>query len=141
MPFTKGHTINKGHKQTTSHKLSISKAKMGKYLKDKLTYSGIHMWIRKEKGKAVLCTECGSVKNVEWANISGRYERSFSDWKTLCRTCHRVFDGVTKLTKDQVRDIKFKYTKGQRQVALATEYKVNRTTISNVINNKIKFYV
>ncbi len=58
-------------------------------------YGGLHHWIKKVSGKAVMCENCNSVKNVEWANISRKYKRVISDWKQLCRSCHHVFDDIT----------------------------------------------
>ena len=37
---------------------------------DKVTYSGLHSWIRRNRGKALWCCKCDSCINVGWANIS-----------------------------------------------------------------------
>ena len=39
-------------------------------------YFGVHAWIYRQLGKADICEDCGSVKNVQWANISGKYKRN-----------------------------------------------------------------
>lgn len=57
----------------------------------RVSYSGLHKWINKYKGKAFGCSECGSKEKqrYEWANISGEYKREFNDFRSLCVPCHR----------------------------------------------------
>lgn len=57
------------------------------------SYSAIHYWLYRQVGKAKKCSDCGSTKRVEWANISGQYKRAITDYKELCRKCHAAFDG------------------------------------------------
>lgn len=59
---------------------------------DKVGYRGLHMWIRRERGNPTFCTHCPSIKNLEWANISGEYKHDIADWLELCRKCHRKYD-------------------------------------------------
>lgn len=58
---------------------------------DKVGYSGLHDWIRKQLGTPNRCEKCGTTKarRYEWANISGKYKRDLSDWCRLCVSCHR----------------------------------------------------
>jgi len=58
---------------------------------DAVGYSGLHMWVRRHKGKASCCEECGNrnATRYEWANISGTYQRDLNDWRSLCVSCHR----------------------------------------------------
>lgn len=107
---------------------------------NKVSYNALHAWLYREKGKAIECKECGSKKNVQWANKSKKYLRKLNDWIPLCGVCHRRFDGITKLSKLQANDIKMKYKWGN-QKELAKKYKVDQATISNIINNKIKYYI
>ena len=58
-------------------------------------YSGIHNWIKNHYGRADRCEEeacTGECKTYDWANISGEYKRIISDWKKLCRSCHKKLD-------------------------------------------------
>ena len=63
-----------------------------KWKGDKAGYFVVHKWVRKNKGKAVVCSFCNSVKTVEWANKSHKYKRELSDWISLCKKCHAKYD-------------------------------------------------
>ncbi len=60
------------------------------------SYYAKHSWISRRLGKPEACEECGlnnlSGRQINWANISGKYLRDISDWKRLCLKCHRAFD-------------------------------------------------
>ena len=45
-------------------------------------------------GKADYCSNNKNhkAKRYDWANISGKYKRDFSDYKPLCRSCHEKMD-------------------------------------------------
>lgn len=61
-----------------------------------VSYRTLHKWVERWKGKPSKCEECGldeTGKWYEWANISKEYKRELSDWRRLCRPCHREFDG------------------------------------------------
>ena len=55
-------------------------------------YFALHNWVHRYKGKAKICSNCGSDKNVQWANKSLEYKRDLSDWMELCYKCHRKYD-------------------------------------------------
>lgn len=62
---------------------------------DNAGYSAIHSWIRNHYGNANRCEnpDCTERSKIyEWANISGEYHRRRSDFKMLCRSCHRLLD-------------------------------------------------
>ena len=59
---------------------------------DSVGYYALHNWIRKQKGKARKCEECGKEGRCHWANISGEYKRDINDFKSLCASCHRQYD-------------------------------------------------
>lgn len=62
---------------------------------DKVGYDALHDWIRRELGKAKICSNFSCKKKskiYEWANVSGKYLRKYSDFIQLCRSCHRLFD-------------------------------------------------
>ena len=66
-----------------------------KWKGDKVGYSALHDWIRRQLGTPKVCENCGSTnhKQYEWANISGEYKRDTSDWARLCKMCHHLIDG------------------------------------------------
>lgn len=59
---------------------------------DKITYKALHIWVGRHKGKAEVCSLCGSTERVEWANKSKEYKRDLTDYIELCRLCHIKFD-------------------------------------------------
>lgn len=59
----------------------------------KAGYDAVHSWINRNFKKDKCC-ECGSVENLDFANISGKYHRNISDWKVMCKKCHHIFDNV-----------------------------------------------
>jgi len=85
------------HPQTIQTRIKISESK--KFDKnynwkgDNVGYSALHKWVYKNLGKAKMCVDCNTEKNVEWANISGEYKRDICDWEQLCRKCHMIKDG------------------------------------------------
>ena len=61
-----------------------------------LSYFGIHSWVYRKFGKATKCEDCGSIFNIDWANISGNYLENRIDWKQLCGKCHHKFDRISE---------------------------------------------
>lgn len=61
---------------------------------DKVGYSGIHHWIKKQLGKPLVCWYCKTTtsKKYHWANKSGKYKRDIKDWIRLCAKCHYFYD-------------------------------------------------
>lgn len=59
---------------------------------DRVSYSGIHHWLKRHLGKARWCTWCFSMQNVQWANISHEYKRDLNDYFQLCVKCHKKYD-------------------------------------------------
>jgi len=59
---------------------------------DKVGYHALHTWVTRHKGKAVKCYECGTNKNVQWANLSHEYKRDLNDFREMCGKCHRAYD-------------------------------------------------
>lgn len=108
---------------------------------DKVGYSGVHKWVYAQKGKALICVDCGSSKNIQWANISRKYKRIVTDWKSLCYSCHAIFDKKTRLTIGQVTEIKSRLIFGEKAYKIAPEYKVSGSTIYDIVNGKTKAYV
>jgi len=102
--FKKGHIpANKGKRQPNFSGLNHPNWKG-----DEVGYHALHAWVNRHKGKATICAECNSVKNVMWANKSHKYKRDLSDFIPLCAKCHRNYDGylgknLTQSHKDKIR--------------------------------------
>lgn len=59
-------------------------------------YVSKHHWVKRHYGKANKCEHCEKLdcKRYEWANISGEYKRTISDWVMLCTKCHHKMDNI-----------------------------------------------
>ena len=66
---------------------------------DKVSYSGLHRWIRKNFIKIDKCEnkKCPhkNPKRIDWAN-KGIYNRDRKNWMRLCRSCHIWYDKLKK---------------------------------------------
>lgn len=51
----------------------------------------LHEWVRNNIGVDKIC-KCGATENIDLANITGIYERDFSNWEYMCRKCHMRSD-------------------------------------------------
>ncbi len=102
MRDSKGRFV-KGSKQTFLSRLKIRNSLINKigtrarrWKGNQAGYVAKHSWIVKHYGNAIRCEdEDCTFKNpsrYEWANISGKYLRSRSDYRQLCPSCHRKFD-------------------------------------------------
>lgn len=60
---------------------------------DEASYSSLHEWIRRKKGKAgnYKCAHCDKQAR-DWANIDHTLSRNLDDYMPLCRTCHIKYD-------------------------------------------------
>jgi len=108
-----GYWIGKNRSKETIEK--IRQAKLGKPSKrkgkpspktanenhpfwkgDKVSYSGLHYWIVRKRGKPTTCEHCGKInlkgKFIHWANKSHKYKRDLEDWLRLCAECHKKYD-------------------------------------------------
>jgi len=97
--FQKGHKINLGKKHTEKTKQKIGIGNSGSKSwrwKDDASYSALHHWVRKYKGKAKICEDCGkkktTPKSVQWCNKDHKYRRNLDDYISLCVPCHRKYD-------------------------------------------------
>ena len=63
---------------------------------DNASYHSKHSWVRRMFGRPGNCEHCDKTglkcREIQWANISGKYLRVRQDWKRLCTSCHRIFD-------------------------------------------------
>jgi hypothetical protein len=77
-------------------KLGAKNPMFGK-LKESISLSALHDYIRKRLPKASACGHCGdSSKPLDMANKSHEYKRELTDWIWLCRKCHVNYDGHVK---------------------------------------------
>jgi hypothetical protein len=61
---------------------------------DKIHFSTLHEWVRRNKPKSMFCEMCGKITDkLDASNISGEYKRDISDFRWLCRRCHMKSDG------------------------------------------------
>lgn len=58
---------------------------------DFVSYSGLHYWIKRCKGKPEICEHCGKPAK-HWANIDHKYRRNLDDYISLCASCHKKYD-------------------------------------------------
>lgn len=60
--------------------------------KGKISYGGIHSWIRKKLGNAKLfkCS-CGAPAK-HWSNVDHKYKRNVKDFVPMCVPCHTKYD-------------------------------------------------
>lgn len=116
---------------------------------DTAPYRTMHHWVSNNLGKPRICVECGitTAKVYDWANISGEYRRDLSDYKRLCRSCHKKFDdhsltkgsrnGMAKLTEGYVRSIRSLYATGEYTYKdLAMQFNVCMDSIRWIIKRK-----
>lgn len=85
--------------------IKISETNKGKHMGEQnhnwkgnnVSYTNLHVWVRKYKPKPEKCEECGERKeHLELSNISGEYKRDIDDFEWLCRSCHIKFEKKMK---------------------------------------------
>ena len=96
----------KGHKDygtKESHKRQGLSLKNNELLKgekhyywkgEKASYSAVHHWIKRWKGKPDHCEICGRSDKTRynWANIDHTYRRILDEYMSVCVPCHRKYD-------------------------------------------------
>jgi len=94
--FQKNHLPFKGIEKTQFKVGDNLNEKNPHWKGDKVSYNGLHMWIRRKLGKPDACEHCKksgfSSYQIDWANKSGNYLRDLGDWIRLCKNCHQVWD-------------------------------------------------
>lgn len=65
---------------------------------NKVTIVALHTWVRRNKPRVNVCEMCRHNPPFDLANISNSfnektYNRLFSNWQWLCRSCHMRKDG------------------------------------------------
>lgn len=72
---------------------------------DDVGYKGHHRRVSIARGKPQMCEECGTTdpeKRYERASLTHNYA-DINDYKRLCCSCHRSFDGVIRNIHDRQR--------------------------------------
>lgn len=107
--FKKGHKVpqewcdksskfNKGKHYSPKTELTMEQTKGEKnnqWKGENVSYSGLHHWVKKWKGKPQICEKCGVThkdKQLYWANTNHLYKRNLDDWISLCNPCHKKYD-------------------------------------------------
>lgn len=64
-----------------------------------ISYTALHRWIRDRSGNPKECSICKKTGekingkwSIQWANISGRYNRNLKDYTGMCVKCHTTYD-------------------------------------------------
>lgn len=72
----------------------------GRWKNDEIGYFAIHQWLRKNYRKAYMCEnrKCkGKSKQFQWSKLKGKtYKRKRENFWQLCRSCHFIYDGLSK---------------------------------------------
>lgn len=88
--------IHKGKQLSEEHKVKLALSKLGnnnpQWKDDNVGYNALHGWVKRHLSKPELCQNCNNSKPYDLANITGVYNREFSNWKYLCRRCHMILD-------------------------------------------------
>lgn len=69
------------------------KEKNGMWKGDKVSYRSLHQWINFNKPKSRFCECCGKATNkLDASSIDHTYKRDISQWRWLCKKCHKNYD-------------------------------------------------
>lgn len=97
--FPKGHRKNKPEHYKNLAKLLKDNGHPS-WKGEKVSYRGLHQWVRRNKGKPTTCSECGKQSEkprvIQWANTDGKYRRVLDDFIALCASCHKFKDLAIK---------------------------------------------
>jgi len=105
----KPETIQKmtGRKRSniTKERISIARLgdKNGMWKDNDVGIKALHAWVRSHLKAPNFCENCNFMPPHDLANVTGKYERDFSNWKYLCRRCHMISDGRLKRFKNLSR--------------------------------------
>jgi hypothetical protein len=61
-------------------------------LEDKRFFDVMHKWLKRRIPKPKLCELCNKIPPQDLANVTGTYDRNFSNWKYICKKCHWHLD-------------------------------------------------
>jgi hypothetical protein len=84
------------------HRRKMSLAKLGAkqplWKGDQVGYGSLHEWVKNHKLRPELCEDCDESPVKDLANITGVYNRDFSNWKYLCHKCHMIRDNTIDMS-------------------------------------------
>lgn len=103
----------------------------------KMSYSGLHTWVRNQIGNAAFCSKDPShnAKRYEWALKKGfEYEKNIDNFIQLCKSCHVIYDGVNKMISERM--FKGGRPKCKNCDKELTNYK-NKTSLCGLCNRKL----
>ncbi len=105
------------HSEDTLRKMRLVKYGVGENARvwkgDKITYSGIHEWLRRNFGKSIHCDKClvpgkklsDGRWSIQYALREGfEYKRRRENFQPLCQSCHRKQD-MTPATQEKLEKI------------------------------------
>ena len=84
--------------------LSVLKTRNKSFVREKsptwkgedISYTGIHMRLRRYLGPAKKCVFCGvmknKTKNVDWAHNGGESFKELENYIQMCKSCHKRYD-------------------------------------------------
>jgi hypothetical protein len=81
----------KHHSKETKAKIGFanSEERSSSWKGDKVSYSGLHKWVRSHKPKSMFCEKCGKVTDkLDLHSINHIYRRDISKWQWLCTSCN-----------------------------------------------------
>jgi len=104
-----------------------------RWLAHRLSY---HMAVGEIRGALLVCHKCDNPKCVNPNHLFlGTDADNVSDKVFKGRQLSGESHGASKLTQDQVDEIRRRVRAGERQIRLSEEFGVNRSCISKIINN------
>ncbi len=108
IPWNKGQKLSKEYRKKISDgcigRTAWNKGKKinqtlgnnnGMWKGDDVGYFAKHAWIRRKKGSAKICIDCGRTKKetrIEWSNVDHKYSRNINEYEARCSKCHKAYD-------------------------------------------------
>lgn len=100
---------------------------------DTPTKTAVHQRLYRARGKAseYPCVDCG-LQARDWSQVKNTEGYSIDDFEPRCRSCHTIYDGKSKFTRDQALGIRQRIENGECVIHLAREFKVCNRTIMEI---------
>lgn len=102
-----------GYHHTNKARENIGKAQRDEKNKnwkgDNTSYNAFHSWVKRRKGKPLMCIDCGITnkqKRLHWSNRDHKYKRDTNDYDARCPSCHKKYD----MTYNLGRGMKDRFT-------------------------------
>jgi len=88
--------------------------KHGNWKGDKVGRGQLHVWLKKNLSQPPLCEFCNIKPSRDLANITGVYNREFTNWKYLCVSCHKKYDYENGFRKHPSEETKKKISESNK---------------------------